>query len=497
MSDFSFEHQKGFTPGELAGQVHLGKHQAHYEELFAEVIEDGVITPEERARLNRAADALGLDRMHLRRLEEALQAAYEARRHVRVRELADEEPAPASIVLTPDAAKTPHVSALKLRIAELESRVADLMRQLDEARAQVAVEVDLSAMTSATGGVPVEENAEELLRRLRTDPRDADALHGLYRVHSRADGDPDRQWLVAQALVFLGAADAREHDTYVRGRADGLIKPTSSVSSEGWKLLFHPDEEILTGQIFAVIVGAVLLGHVSALRRDKMLPKLDPERKQDPATSTLQAVRCFSWAGAVLGMAPPALYADPEWPGVVEMAPAIPPVARLGRSALAGKSPFELAFIAGRQLSWHREEHFVRLLVPSIPDLENLFLAALGIANAGIPMSAEIKRRVAPLARAIEPLLEPAALDRLRGHFLRFLDEGGRTNLQRWAAAADRTAARAGLLLANDLAVAHAVFEAEDPATARTKMDDLVVFVTSDRCAKLRKQIGIAVAAPR
>ena len=411
--------------------------------------------------------------MHLRRLEEALQAAYEARHHVRVREVADEEPPPASIVLTPDAARTPHVSALKLRIAELESRVADLMRQLDEARAQVAVEVDLSAMTDATGGVPVEDNAEELLRRLRTDPRDADALHGLYRgVHSRADGDPDRQWLVAQALVFLGAADAREHDTYVRGRADGLIKPTSSVSSEGWKLLFHPDEEILTGQIFAVIVGAVLLGHVSALRRDKALPKLDPEHKQDPATSTLQAVRCFSWAGAVLGMAPPARSTPiPEWPGVVEMAPAIPPVARLGQGALAGKVALR-ARVHRRTpaLLAPRGAHFVRLLVPSILDLfENLFLAALGIANAGIPMSAEIKRRVAPLARAIEPLLEPAALDRLRGHFLRFLDEGGRTNLQRWAAAADRTAARAGLLLANDLAVAHAVFEAEDPATARAK----------------------------
>jgi hypothetical protein len=196
-------------------------------------------------------------------------------------------------------------------------------------------------------------------------------------------------------------------------------------------------------------------------------------------------------------MTPPPLYADPEWAGVVEMAPAIPPAARLGRSALSGKSPFELAFIAGRHLSWQREEHFVRLLVPSIPDLENLFLAALGIANAGIPMSAEIKRRVAPLARAIEPLLEPAALDRLRGHFLRFLEEGGRTNLQRWATAADRTAARTGLLLANDLAVAHAVFEAEDPSTAGAKMDDLIVFATSDRYAKLRKQIGIAVAAPR
>ena len=98
-----------------------------------------------------------------------------------------------------------------------------------------------------------------------------------------------------------------------------------------------------------------------------------------------------------------------------------------------------------------------------------------------------------PVARAIEPVLEPVALDRLRGQFLRFLEEGGRTNLQRWATAADRTAARAGFLLANDLGAAHAVFQLEDPATADAKMDDLIVFVTSDRYARLRQQIGLAL----
>jgi hypothetical protein len=132
------------------------------------------------------------------------------------------------------------------------------------------------------------------------------------------------------------------------------------------------------------------------------------------------------------------------------------------------------------------------LLVGSIGDLEDLFLAALSIANSGIPLSAEVKRRVAPLAGAIEPMLEPVAIDRLRGHFLRFLDEGGRTNLQRWAAAADRTAARAGLLLANDLAAARAILELEQPAGAAAKMEDLIVFVTSDRYSKLRQMIGLA-----
>jgi hypothetical protein len=173
------------------------------------------------------------------------------------------------------------------------------------------------------------------------------------------------------------------------------------------------------------------------------------------------------------------------------MVPGVPPSARLGQRALSGRSPFELAFLAGRHLAWYREEHFVRLLVPTIADLEDLFLAALSIANAGIPLSSEMKGRIAPLARAIEPVLEPATIDRLRGHFLRFLEEGGRTNLQRWATAAERTAARAGLLLANDLEAARAVFELEEPGTAAAKMDDLVVFLTSDRYDKLRRAIGL------
>jgi hypothetical protein len=67
--------------------------------------------------------------------------------------------------------------------------------------------------------------------------------------------------------------------------------------------------------------------------------------------------------------------------------------------------------------------------------------------------------------------------------------------LHRWATAAERTAARTGLLLANDLHAAHKVFELEDPRTADAKMDDLLVFVASDRYANIRKQIGLAVAA--
>jgi hypothetical protein len=135
------------------------------------------------------------------------------------------------------------------------------------------------------------------------------------------------------------------------------------------------------------------------------------------------------------------------------------------------------------------------MLVPQARGLEDVFLAALSIGNPGLPMSAQVKQLVVPIAKAIEPILEPDAVDRLRGHFLRFVEEGGRTNLQRWSTSVERTCGRAGLLLANDLKAAHGVYTIEDNAHLTEKMDDLMSFVLSDRYAKLRKQIGIAITS--
>jgi len=498
MSEQVFEHAATYEQGEVSGNVRLDKYEVYYEQLFAEAMEDGVITTEERSRLEKAADTLGLDRRRLRQLEIALQAAYEARHGVAIQETPagfseDDEPRPSLSPIEP--ATDQRTLALQRRVVFLEKRVAELTRELEDARSHIAVEVDFSDLSAPTDKVGEDDDPTELYRRLRHDPRDEASLHGLFRANAHY-GDIDRQWLTAHVLVYLGCATQDEAAMYRQHRPDGLIKPKSSLSSDAWRrLLFHPDEEILTGEIFSVIVSAVLLGRVAALRHAKKLPPLDPARKQDPATSTVQAVRCFSWASSLLGMAAPPLFADPDYGGLAEMVPGVPPASRLGKIALSGRSPYELAFVAGRHLAWYREERFVRLLVPSIQDLEELFLAALTIGNPGLPLHADIKKRVTPLAQAIEPILEPLQIDRLRGHFLRFVEEGGRTNLQRWASAADRTALRAGFLLSNDLHAAQKMLELENAPNVRESMDDLLVFTISERYAKLRKQIGVAVSA--
>lgn len=488
MTEREFDHRVSFEPGEMAANVRLGKLEMMYEELFAEVIEDGIITQEERQKLDRMADSLGLDKGRLRSLEVALQSAYEARHQVVIKEMyesdEDREAPRASLQVGTDA------GALQQRVAYLEKRVADLEKQLEEARANVSVEVDLSGVTAKD--VP-DDDPIELQRRLRHDPRDEAALHTLYRVYDKKK-DADGMWCVAQALVFLNQASPDERAHWTKYRETALIRPKAALGADAWsRLLLHPDEEPLVGEIFAVVAPAVLVGRLSALRRDKLLQKLDPAKRQDPVTSTIQSVRCFAWAAAILGMHAPALFVDPDFDGTTELVPAMPPATKIGQKALSGRSAAELAFIAGKHLAQHRAQEFIRALIPGIADLEDIFLAALSIGNPGIPMNERAKQIVVPIAKAIEPILEPTAIDQLRGHFLRFVEEGGRTNLQRWASAVDRTAGRAGLLLSNDLRAAQSVFDLDGKEQSQERMDDLLTFVSSDRYGKLRKQLGIAV----
>lgn len=483
-----FEHGSDFAPGEVSGGLTLGPLETQYQELFAEVLEDGIITSEERAKLERAADNLGLDRQRLFRLEQAMVAAYESKNKVRVVEHY-EEPARSLAPIQIEAAGDTGRALLQKRIEQLEARVAELEAELRDARAHINIEVDLSGLEA---GDDATEDPEEWERRIRRDPTKAEPYHRLFRIYD-ARGDVDRRYCVAQALAVLGEATPAESAFYEAHRAQGLIAPKSSLPQAAWyDHLFHADEEVLTGQIFGVIAPAVLVGRVTALRRDKKLHQPDSATLQPLEKSTLTSVRALGWAAAILGLAVPPIYVEKGRGVAYEHIPAVPPITVVGSKALSGRTQLELAFLAGRHLCWYRQEHFVRTLFSSVPDLEDLFLAALVIGSPTLPIAADTKHRVGPIARAVEPMLEPPQLDSLRGHFLRFVEEGGRTNLMRWSAGAEKTACRAGLLLSHDLRTATALLEAEEGKLGELAKD-LLVFSTSDRYASLRQQLGIAV----
>ncbi|HSO37114.1 MAG TPA: hypothetical protein VLT33_31530, partial [Labilithrix sp.] len=225
MNDETFEQSPRFERGEVTGEVRLGKLEAMYEELYAEVIDDGIITQEERNQLDKMADNLGLDRARLRRLEQALQAAYEARNRIVIKDLSMDDAPPPATIMPLEPATDHRTMALERRIKTLETRIKDLEHELEEARANQSVEVDFSDHGGGVGSpaeIPDEDPAE-LARRVRHDPRDDASLHALYRLYKKA-GDVDRQWCVTQVLAYLGVANAEEQEIYGKHREAALIR---------------------------------------------------------------------------------------------------------------------------------------------------------------------------------------------------------------------------------------------------------------------------------
>ncbi len=445
--------------------MRLGDFEAMYETLFAESIETGEISFEERERLNLAAAALGLEADRVARLESALIAACEAQANVTLVDPEDPstlaDRAPASEAAPPPSESDHHETEPRIKVAQ---------DYLDD-----------EAPTLSRPSTP----------RRSAESTQFPELHGRYHAAGRK-GDTDAQWCVAAVLVQRKAATIQQHELYEKHRATGPIRPLRPINSDGWQThLFHPEEDRVTGEIFAVIASAALIGRVTAMRRDGTLPKLDADKLQNATVSTLSAVRALSWSAATLGMRTPPIYLAPELDAGFEIVTSVPPSSRVGSRMLSGQTSQRLAFYCARHLAWYREEHFVCTLVPSVTYLEDIFLAALSLGAKNIEIPADVAQRAKIIAQAMQPCLEKAQLERLRRLVARFLARGGITNLKRWARAADWTGCRAGLLLCGDLATASEIVANEPRGADRVR--ELELFWASDQAGELRRQLGVAI----
>ncbi len=483
-----FDLGQGFDAGVAAGGMDLGPYAGHYQELFADALDDGVITLEERDRLDKAADNLGMDRMKIHQLEQAMIQAYEAHNRVKVVEKWEAEPRslqPIDVQAAGDEGR----AMLLAQIERLNARIAELEEELREARSHINVEVDLSGLDDV---VVDDEPLDRLRARIRRDPTNPKHFVSLFQACGRA-GDSDGRFRAAQALVVLGSTDSTHRSVNDEHAPGGLITPERALTQENWHdQLYHPELEVVTSNILSLLTPAALVGRAASLKRDKKLPNLDASQKQELASTTIAGVRALGWAATVLGMPAPTVYADPSRDMGHVHVPSMPPFSLLGKRALGGLSLPAQAFLAGRHMTFYRAEFFAKVLFPGVQELEDLFLAGLLLGSPGLPIAAHLKARVKPLSDAVAPLLDGPKLDTLRAQFKTFVADGGRTNLLRWSESVDKTACRAGFLLCGDLAAAAKVLEKEEGARGPL-LTDLLAFVASENIGELRQRLGIAV----
>jgi hypothetical protein len=164
---------------------------------------------------------------------------------------------------------------------------------------------------------------------------------------------------------------------------------------------------------------------------------------------------------------------------------------------LTGFSAQDLTFIVGKHLAYYRPEHYIKSIFPTVTELTVLFFAGIKLISADQPCPPEFEKQVLGTAQQLARYVQPVQQEQLRSGVRKFIQDGARASIKRWAQCVDLTAARAGLLLSGDLEIAKKLIAAEPQLpgdlTPQEKLKELLVYAVSDSYFKLRSQLGIAI----
>jgi tetratricopeptide (TPR) repeat protein len=338
--------------------------------------------------------------------------------------------------------------------------------------------------------------ARELEIVARYAPFRAQTYRRLYELHSRAQR-PDRAWLVATCLEELGASDVAYDLVIEQFRPDGPIRPTTALDASWWgELLRAEGADPIVEDVLRAVGDAAIALRLETLASKHKLPVLDPSAKQDK-TSTASVVRTFVWAARALGIGLPDLYLWGDVPSGIAAVPAHAPATALGPEVRSGMTVQQLAFLAGRHLTYYRPEHYALVFFPTLADLSALVLASIRLVIPGI--SVPPPDHDTPLGDELGDRLTDAQRASLEDAVARLDARGGKLDLLAWIRHVELTAARAGLLLAGDLRVAMRILNDEGETRtigelpAEKKRGDLLAFCASDAYGVLRERMGVAI----
>lgn len=329
-------------------------------------------------------------------------------------------------------------------------------------------------------------------------PLRAQTHRRLFELHARAQRQ-DRAWLVATCLEELGGADVAQDLVVEQFRPNGPIRPTVAVDEEAWERLLRADGgSRLASDVLRAVGPAAVAVRLEELEKSRKLPALDPSKKQDRA-STASVVRTFVWAARALALPLPELYLLDEVPSGIAAVPHETAATALGPDVRTGVTVQELAFLAGRHLTYYRPEHYPLVFYPTLADLGALVLASVRLCLRGFDPE-EADSPSAALARKLKKHLDDGARAELSRAVTALDAEGGTLDLLAYLRSVELTANRAGLLLCGDLRVAMRVLKSESRAvgdlTAEGRRADLLGFSASAAYAELRERIGVAILPP-
>jgi len=327
---------------------------------------------------------------------------------------------------------------------------------------------------------------------LKRNPYRVESYKLLRRLYTEGKR-PDPAWCLCQALAVLNLAEPDEERFYRRHKAENAAPAQSAFTEEDWtSRLAHQDLDPLVTRIFALVQQTIIHARTQTLEAQGLDPRyaIDLSLHPYPVSQTLYYVQ------GVLGFPAPLVFQNPNDPGGLGFVHAHTPALVLGRVAFeASVSTQQMAFIAGRHLTYYRPGYYVRHLVPTGTGLKAWLFAAIKMSVPQFPISADLQGPVTEAMQAMQAM-SPADKERLASVVSKLIQSGGALDLKKWVSAVDFTADRAGFVLAHDLSLSTEVMRAtEDGASVPSKerMKEIVLFSVSEDYFGLRDKLAITI----
>jgi golgin subfamily B member 1 len=361
---------------------------------------------------------------------------------------------------------------------------------------------EVLAETYEVLGAPKLAQAIKAREALLEEPADFEEMAKQIRALARVYGKHqmyDRLHCTSAALVAMGQAIPQEQAFYDRTALTEIARGRGVVAESMWqRFLASPRQDWCVSHVLA----AVSTGVVMARAKDVGALGLNPAQRVDLAADRSSVGKLVGYACRLLGLALPPVYVSPESDGELELrivleGQQVVPSFLLGRNLLAGRMEKELAFFVARKLVRLRADQVLRSpeVVASLDELRVIVAAAAKLVHPEFDLPATDAGSVRKYAAFLQRSVPPMALASASAAIEQIVADPGRVDLVTWAAGANMTADRAGLLLCGDIvaAVRELLHVAESQGgDVEGAVKDLIRWSVSTDHLDLREQLGLA-----
>ena len=338
---------------------------------------------------------------------------------------------------------------------------------------------------------------DELQILLQNTPNRIELYRALSDLYA-ACGDTDKAYCLAQALVFLGAANEAESEFFSSHRPGAFSAASRRLTEELWRTaIVHPGENVHLNAMFAAL--CVPIASLTA-RPASAFDLSDDDRVEIDRGSSMPVARVFNYAADILALEPkPSLYVRDSSDGIrvanTHQHGRLVPSVLVGQPHIGIDQETVLAFQVGKRLAYLRPERYAHYALQTVARLETAFAAMLAASGAGDRMTG---RDAADMAEHIRDSVPEPILDQVATLAHQISPGVAATGLiTGWRSAADLTANRAGFILCNDLETAARVIATESAAmstlSAKERLLDLLAYSVSERYFAIRRHLGLAI----